>query len=169
MATVSEYFTPKAASLFSSGIPEPVLINGTGTIPWPLWAYAFDAAADEYFYFDWVVRNYGSGNLTCNIFWESRAGSTTGNVVFSAAIGCITSGDASSIEAKTLATATTVTDAVNGTAKGMKMSSVTISNLDSITNGDWVMLRVGRLGSNGSDTMSGDATIIGVELQYSDT
>lgn len=169
MGTVSVFFDPAGARLFTSGIPELVMIANTGTVPFPDVGYAFDAAADEYMYFAWKVRNYGSGNLTLNIDWYSRSGSTTGNVVLSGAIGCITSGDAQSVESKTLATATTATDSVNGTAKGMKTTAVTISNLDSITNGDWVQLRVGRVGSNGSDTMSGDAIITGVELQYSDT
>jgi hypothetical protein len=169
MATVSLTLDIAGARLFSSGIPELVLINGTGTVPWPVMGYACDAAADEYIYLGFTVRNYGSGNLTLNITWYSRSGSTTGNVVMSGAIGCMTSGDAQSVESKTLATATTATDAVNGTAKGPKTTAVTISNLDSITNGDFVALRVGRVGSNGSDTMSGDAIIFGVEIQYSDT
>lgn len=169
MATVSVFFDPIGARLFSSGIPELILINGTGTVPWPSMGYAFDAAADEYIYFVWKVRNYGSGNITLNIDWYNRSGTTTGNAVLSGAIGCITSGDTTSVEAKTLATATTATDAVNSNAKGMKTTAVTISNLDSITNGDFVALRVGRVGSNGSDTMANDLVIIGVELQYSDT
>ena len=169
MATVSLNFDVPGARLFSSGIPELILINGTGTVPWPVMGYAFDAAADEYMYFAFIVRNYGSGNLTLNIQWYNRSGTTTGDVVLSGDIGCITSGDAPSVESKTLATATTATSTVNGTAKGMKTGVVTISNLDSITNGDFVALRVGRVGSNGSDTMANDAVIIGVELQYSDT
>lgn len=169
MATVSLGFDPAGARLFSSGIPELVLINGTGTIPDPTMGYAMDAAADEYFYFVFKVRNYGSGNLTLNVDWYSRSGSTTGDIVLSGAIGCLTSGDTQSVESKTLATATTATSTVNGTAKGPKTGAVTISNLDSITNGDVVKLRVGRVGSNGSDTMSGDAIIYWVEIQYSDT
>ena len=168
MATVSECWEAGTANVFTSGIPEKIMIAGTGTIPWPVEGYAFDAAADEYIYYKFPIRNYGSGNLTCNIYWYSRSSSTSGAIVASAAIGCLTAGDAQSVESKTLATATTATSTATGTAKGPQVATVTISNLDSITNGDWVVLRVGRVGSNGSDTMSGDAIFALVELQYSD-
>lgn len=169
MATVSIPFDVISARLFSSGVPELAVINGTGTVPWPVMGYSFDPAADEYIYFVFRVRNYGSGNLTCNLDWYNRSGTTTGNVVWSATVGCITSGDAQSVESKTLATATTATATVNSTAKGMNTAAVTVSNLDSIANGDLVALRVGRVGSNGSDTMANDAMLVQVELQYSDT
>lgn len=169
MATVSLNFDVPGARLFTSGIPELVLVAGTGTVPWPVMGYAFSDSADKYMYFLFMVRNYGSGNLTLNLTWYNRSGTTTGNVVLSGDIGCMASGAAASIEAKTLATATTATDAVNGTAKGPKTTAVTISNLDSIANGSLVSLRVGRVGTSGSDTMANDAIIVGCELQYSDT
>lgn len=169
MGTVSVQFDVAGAQLFSSGIPELVNIPGTGTIPWPVVGYAFDAAADEFIYFKFKVRNYGSGNVSINVDWYSRTGQTTGNAFFSAALGCITDGDAQSIESKTLATASTAASTVNSTAKGLHTWPGSITNLDSITNGDFCILRLGRLGSNGSDTITGDIVVVGVELQYSDT
>ena len=65
------------------------------------------------------------------------------------------------VETDALATETTVTDSHLGTTgQRVHSASITISNLDSLADGDDVALRFGRLGSNGSDTMAGDAIAI---------
>lgn len=166
MATVTKELDILAAQLHSTSIPELVKVDGTN---FPVWGYAFDAATDEQISFRFLANNYGSGSLTALVDWYSRSGSTTGNAVLGAAIACVSPGDAQSMETDGIATETTATSAVNGTAKGPQRATITISNLDSIAANDSVELRIRRLGSNGSDTMAGDAIIFGVTIQYSDT
>src|SRR5262245_48697146 len=141
MATVKRPLNILAAMLHSTGIPELVKIDGTN---FPVWGYAFDAATDEQVSFRFPANNYGSGNVTLKFYWYSRSGSTTGNSVFGAALACVSDGDAQSMETDGLATENTVTSAVNGTAKGPRLASITISNLDSIAADDSVELRLRR-------------------------
>mgnify|MGYP001572815021 CR=1 FL=1 len=84
-----------------------------------------------------------------------------------AAIAAATAGDAQSVETDGLATATTATTTVNGTARGPNETSVTISNLDSIAAGDWVCIKFYR--DADADNMAGDASLVGLALSYSDT
>jgi hypothetical protein len=166
MATVRQYFDAIAGMPHATAIPECVKIDGTN---FPVWGYAFDAAADEQLSYRWKALNYGSGNVTVTAFWYSRSGSTTGAVVWGAALSVLTPGDAQSMETDGLATENTQTTTVNGTARGLTSSAITVSNLDSLANGDSVEMRIRRVGSNGSDTMTGDAVLVGFEVSYSDT
>lgn len=172
MATVIQPLPIAAAMLFANsgaGVPELVSTQTTPGTPTPgYYSYGFDAAALENLYYEFVIRNYGSGNLTLTIQWGAAA--TTGNVIFGAQIGCITGGtDTGAVSAKTYATANTVTAAARANANSLNTSTITISNLDSIASGDLVFLRFYRDGANGSDTMAGDAFVYHLDLSYSDT
>lgn len=166
MATTNIGLDPKSAILSSSAIPELVNIIGTNG---PVMGYAFDAAAREDIYFSVPLLLYGSGNITATYEWYSRSGSTTGAVVWGGRIACITPGDAQSMETKAWATTQTTTTTVNATAKGLTSTAVTISNLDSATAGDTMWLNIYRDAAAGGDTMAGDAILLTIYLQYSDT
>lgn len=169
MATVSLALSPRNAIVGTSAIPELVLISGTNA---PVMGYAFDRTVREDIYIDDLTAiTYGAsaGNLTLVIKWYSRSGSTSGNVVWGARIAAITPGDATSMETKAWATAQTTTTAVNATAKGPTSTSITISNLDSLTANDELWLNIYRDATNGSNTMTGDAIITSAYLTYSDT
>jgi hypothetical protein len=166
MATVYMALDPKSAIVSTSSIPELVLIVGTNG---PVMGYAFDAASREDIYFALPLILYGSGNITATAHWYSRSGSTTGAVVWGSRIACVTPGDAQSMESKNWATTQTQTTTVNGTAKGLTSSAVTISNLDSATALDTLWLNVYRDAAAGADTMSGDAILTALYLSYSDT
>lgn len=132
-------------------------------------SYSFDAAATEGVQFIIpYVPAYGSGNITCSILWYADTASS-GNVVWGASIACLTpETDTQDIETDAWATENTVTDSHLGTTgQRLHRAVVTISNLDSITTGDYMALRIQRLGGNGSDTMTGDAQMTAVVLEYS--
>lgn len=134
-------------------------------------SYSFDAAGTEGIQFVVpYVPAYGSGNITAKILWYGDS-ATSGDVVWGVSIACLTpETDSQDIETDAWATENTVTDSHLGTtAQRLHTASVTVSNLDSITTGDYLAVRVQRLGGNGSDTMSGDAQLVGVVLEYSDT
>lgn len=134
-------------------------------------SYSFDAAGTEGLQFIVpYVPAYGSGNLTVKLLWHPDT-ATTGDVVWGASIAALTpETDTQDIETDAWATENTVTDSALGTtAQRLHTASVTVSNLDSIATGDYFALRVQRLGGNGSDTMSGDAQLVGVVVEYSDT
>jgi hypothetical protein len=168
MATVTHPIDFKSAEFLTSAVPELVLITNTGTNPIPIMGYAFDASTRENMYFQFVIPNYGTGNISVVIDWMSRTAQTTGAVVWGASIAAVTPGDAQSILTKSLAAETTATTTVNGTASGMVASTVAVSNLDGVAANDLVWLRIGRDAAAGGDTMTGDATVLGVYLSYSD-
>lgn len=166
MATVPIILSPRNMFVGTSAIPELALIIGTNA---PILDYAFDAAAREDIYDRFKLPLYGSGNLTLIVDWYSRAGSTSGAVVWGARIAAVTPGDSTSMEAKSWATAQTTTTTVNSNAKGLTTTSITISNLDSLALNDQLWLNIYRDATNGADTMSGDAIPCSALLTYSDT
>lgn len=167
MATVKQTFEPGAFIPHATNIPELAKIDGTNN---PVFAYFFaDSTQDDQVSIVFKAVNYGSGNLTVNIDWYSRAGSTSGNVVWGAALQAATPGDAQSVETDGFATENTATSAANGTARGPQRATITVSNLDSLAADDLCTMRIRRLQSNGSDTMTGDAGIRLIEITYSDT
>jgi hypothetical protein len=160
MATVAQIFEPKGFDLFSSNQPLMVLDNGTN---FPASGYQFTANSQA-MYRRWTAYAYLSGNVTCRVRWRST--STTGNAQFSAAIAAITPGDAQSVLTKALATATTTTTAVGGTASMVNTTDVTISNLDSLAADDEVWLVISR---GASTTVASGPVIESVTVIYAST
>lgn len=172
MATVFQPLPIGAAMLFASsgaGVPELQAVQTTPATPTPGYmAYAFDPAVVENLYYEFVIRNYGSGNLSLALRWSTAA--TTGNAVWAAQIAAITAADAGAVSAKAYATANSVTVAAAGSANILNAATITISNLDSIANGDLVFLRFYRDAASGSDTInSNDCLVYHLDLSYSDT
>ena len=167
MATVNQTFQAAFGVMGASAYPELKKFLGTN---FPILGIAFDATADEGLFFPFMALGYGSGNLTLDLYWYADTASS-GNVVWEGAIAAITpDSDTQDVETKAFATANTVTDSHLGTTgQRLHVATITISNLDSIAAGDVVTLRIRRLGSNGSDTMAGDAILWLLNLSYSDT
>lgn len=167
MATVPVPLGVGAFVPHATNIPELDKLDGTN-FPVFFWAFA-DSTQDDQMSTRFLAANYGSGNVSVIIDWYSRSGSTSGAVVWGAALSVLTPGDAQSIETDAFATENTQTTTVNGTAKGLTRTTITVSNLDSLAANDSVELRITRRQSNGSDTMVGDACIVDVNVTYSDT
>lgn len=166
MATTFVNLGVKAAEFPATDFASLFKTNGVNA---PIFALAFDAAADEGAFWRFPMLRYGSGNLTLTLNWLTFAGSS-GSVVWEAAIAAVTpDADVGGLDAKAFATAQTVTDAHLGTNPNRVMQcQITISNLDSVAVGDLVCLRIRRLGTNGSDTTVGDALLIAAVLSYND-
>lgn len=167
MATVYHFITPEEAAFLDSTFPAFTRVAGTN---FPVTSLAYDAATDEAATFKRRAVNYGSGNLTLDILWYADTASS-GDVVWGGAVAAITPDtDSQDVETDTLATENTVTDShIGTTGQRVHRASITISNLDSLASNDLLFLRIRRLGSNGSDTMTGDAMMLGATLSYSDT
>lgn len=164
MGTAHVQLDPFSAEFLATAFPQRDKKNGTN-IPVPLLAY--DAGADEAAFFRFRVPGYSSGNLTVEVLWYADTASS-GDVVFGGAIAAITpNSDTQDIETDALATENTVTDTHLGTTGQREHSAtITVSNLDSLADGDEVTFRLRRLGTNGSDTMTGDACVVGVLVSY---
>ncbi len=168
MATVRIQLPPQAFIPASSNGAQFKVIDGSA---FPVTSLAFDGATAESVFSVFRVVTYGSGNLTLTLNWYADSG-TSGDVIWGAAIACITpDSDSQDIETKTLATETTVTDSHLGTtAQRLHTCAITISNLDSIASGDFVALKLQRRAADGGDTLNSvDALLVMAELSYSDT
>lgn len=167
MAIISHYLEPESAQFLTSTFPQFTKTNGTN---FPVSGLAFDAAADEAAFWKVEALSYGSGNLTLDLWWYADT-ATSGVVRWGGAIAAITANtDTQDIETDGLATEATSDDTHLGTTgQRVHKDTVTISSLDSIAAGDLVFLRIRRVGSNGADTMTGDAILLLAKLSYSDT
>lgn len=162
MGTTVQTLDISGARPDTTNTPERIVIAGTN---FPTTGFAFPQSSSKAIYLQFRASQYGSGNLTLVLQWYSRSGSTTGNVTWSAALAAISAGDAVSVEGKSFATAQTTTTAVNSTAKGDTATTITITNLDSLSNGDDAWIKITRTDTS----MVGDAIICGhAELSYSD-
>lgn len=169
MATVKHQLLPAEAQMYATNFPQLLRISGTN---FPVDGLAYDAATDEAACWKLIASNYGSGNLTLDIYWYADT-ATSANVVWEAQISAITADtDTQDIETDGLATLNFVQDTHLGTTgQRVHKCSITITNLDSIAAGDLVHVRIARdaNGTNATDDMTGDAILVLAELSYSDT
>lgn len=131
------------------------------------WYVAFPDGADEYAAVSaWqrVPQNYAGGALTANIGFIT--GATTGDVVFEVYVFAITSGDAVDLDSTTSYDAVnSATIAVPATAGYAQVSSITLTNKDSIAAGDIVRILVRRDSDHASDTAAADFYLATVDIQ----
>lgn len=127
----------------------------------------FDAGADEIIYIEDVLpRNYGGGGVTVYLHWMASS-ATSNNAVWSVAFER-QDDDAVDLDSDSFATANTATDACASAAGELAYTSIPFTHgaqMDSLAVGESFRLKVSRLGSNGSDNMSGDAELSRVEIK----
>lgn len=125
----------------------------------------FDASTDEHLLYTFrMPANYVSGGAV-KLLWMANA--TSGSAVWGAALGAVTATDADTPLEHATAAASTTTTATNTTeARRLNETSITLANLDSVAAGDLVFLKVYRDADNGSDTLSVDAELISVAVEY---
>lgn len=167
MGTISFSIDPMSFRPRTTAFPAVVRANGT-TVPYD--GIAFDASTNEEAFFRFRLRNYGSGSFTVRVLWYA-ASASSGNVVLGASIGALTPNvDTDAVDGKGLATEATFTDSHLGTVgKRLHEAVITVSSTDSAAEGDELRLRIRRLATDGSDTMTGDCVVSGIEVQWSDT
>lgn len=169
MSTVKHLLLPEEAQFLAANFPAYSKINGTS---FPVSGLAFDATSDEAAFWKFIAQNYGSGNITINIYWYADT-ATSANVAWEAQIAAITpDADTQDVETKALATLNFVQDTHLGTTgQRVHKCSITLSNLDSIAADDLCHLRIARDANSTSatDDMTGDAILIAAEVTYSDT
>lgn len=128
---------------------------------------AFDSATAEYADFQGVLpRNYASGGLTLTLHWAS--GVTTNNTVWNAAFRRVQD-DAEDLDTTAHSYDYNAVTATTASAAGeVDYATVTFTDgadMDSLAVGELFVLRIKRDATNGSDTMSGDAYLIAIEVK----
>ena len=108
------------------------------------------------------IEYKGSGATTVDVdIWYAMESATSGAVVLAA--GAIAAADGENFAAA--ATASTAGSTVPGTAKFIKKATISLSI--TVAAGDVIRLRVGRNGTSGSDTATGDLHIVAVTVRFS--
>lgn len=150
--------TPEAAQFPDSNFPQLVKVNAR-------MALAFDPGTDETAYWTGIAPQGLTGTITAIVHYI-MASATSGTLVLQAAIEAITPGDAVDLDAGTsFDTANSGSGTVPGTAGYEQAISITMTNADSIAAGDYFRLSLARDADNASDTATGDAYVLAVELR----
>jgi hypothetical protein len=122
----------------------------------------FDDSTDENAIFLSVIpeaASLGSG-LKIRLIWTATT-ATSGDCVWDAALERMNT----DIDSDSFDTAASVTTTTNGTSGVPNYSEITLTTIDSVTAGDGFRLKITRDANNGSDTMTGDAELIAVEIR----
>ena len=127
----------------------------------------FDDTTDESTQFPgFMPRRYDGGGLTVTIGWMATT-ATTGNCIWDIAFKSV-SDDADNLDTKAFAAANSVT-ATTATASGeVDYAEITFTDgadMDSVAAGEYFRIQINRDANNGSDTLSGDAELVFIEIK----
>jgi len=139
-------------------------ING-GTNRWRL-VYQNDTGRAAEWQFQMPDSYSASSTLKADIIWIENT-NTAGNVVWNVSVMALTAGDSASIETDSFDTANTATTAASGTANYPTLTTITLTNKDSVAASDLVIVKLVRDGSSASDTLNANAGVITFRLYWS--
>lgn len=150
---------PESAHFPASNFPQLTQVNQRPVL-------GYDAATSETAYWTSVAPQGLTGTLTLVIFFI-MASATSGNVIFRGAIEAVTPADAVDLDATTSFDTANSSGAVAApaTAGFLATATITLTNADSIAAGDYFRLSVDRDAANVSDTATGDAYVLAVEIR----
>lgn len=156
-------FLPYAAEFPATNFPQLLLVNRRP-------ALAFDASTDETCYWTGVAPQGMTGTPSIVISYV-MASATSGAVGFQAQVEAVTAADATDLDAGTSfdTVNNSASTTVPGTAGYLGQISITLTNADSLAVADYFRLSLNRDadGSAITDSATGDAYILGVELRDS--
>ena len=128
----------------------------------------YDAASEEWALWQLRMPDDYASTPVAKLQWLA-ASATSGAVVWDVRISATTPADSTDVDAQDFASANTATTAVPGTAGYLAETTVTLTNADSLAAGDFVVLRVARAATDGSDTAAGDVELLAVAISYTTT
>ena len=122
----------------------------------------FDAAAREEAVFVSIIPEGAvlSSGLSARINWTAST-ATSGNCVWGVQYERMNT----DIDSDSFDTGATATSATNATSGIITTTTITTTNIDGLTVGNPYRIKVFRDAANGSDTMTGDAELISVEVR----
>lgn len=150
-ATASPFY-----DLPSSGAATAACVTGTNTQKGVL---DFGDTTDSAGQFTEMLRTGFTGNIDVTIKW--LAASTTGNVVWSVSTICVADAET---DDPAFNTASSVTDGAKGTTLQTNDATISALTITGCAAGELLHVRVFRDADNGSDTMTGNARLIGIGL-----
>lgn len=161
MSTTFATLLPFAAEFPSTNYPVPLLINGRPVV-------AYDAAVDEEAFWTFICPQGFTGTIELLVKYI-MASAISGTIDFEGRVEAVTPGDALDLDSAVgFDTPNTMTaDTVPGTAGYMGEFTITLTNQDSISPGDYVRLGLKRDADDTSnDTATGDCYVLAAELRF---
>lgn len=124
----------------------------------------FDASTDESAVFLGIMPEAAvlSSGLNIRLIWTAST-ATSGACIWDGQIEAMTT-DIDSDSFGTVSSVTTTTAATSG-VPNISIIAMTAGAIDSVVAGDGFRLKINRDANNGSDTMTGDAELIAVEVR----
>lgn len=158
--TVNIFLSSEAAYLPATN---PVqLVEELGTTVYGGYSTAnFDDTTAEHIIFRCPVPDYDGNNITFKFYWIATA--TSGNVIWTIESIGITDGE-EILEAVVTDLVDVTADTVTGTTLDLNVTTHSTYNPASVTADDLMIIEITR--KAGTDTMTGDARLIGVNLEY---
>ena len=156
-SSIIRNWLPTDASFPASTYPT---LDTRNTIP----ILDFNDSANEVCYFIGVMPdNYDGENCEVELFWAATS-ATSGNFVWAVIFDKLSGG---TLTGYTFDTGQVSVAAVSGTAGDVFSTTISVvaANLDGLVAGDLFRLLVTRQGANGSDTATGDAELVAVEMR----
>jgi hypothetical protein len=143
-------------------------ITGGASNPLPRWQQLeYDDSTTnptEYAYWSFVMPANYIDTPQLNVHYKMASANVADEVVLKTFIFAVSDGDASDMDVKDFATEDTTVVAVPDTAGYADVTTLSITQADSLAAGDFVILGLARHGANASDTADGDCEVYGVEL-----
>ena len=139
--------------------------QSSGSVPSPRWIeWLFDASTDEHIVIAFIVPNNFSSAPVLDIFYKCTS-ATSGTAEWDCAVHCVTDGDSVDVDADAFDTVNSAGAAVPSTAGHLDVITITLTNNDSMTAGDFCTLML--LRDISADSVSADIEFIGADFQYS--
>lgn len=158
--TYTQTFNAEQAKLSSPFSTVPCVIsNSTSALTGSLLC---DDSTDEAAIWSTTLTNYSGGTLKADVYY-TMVSATSGDVVLTIQLMCVTNGDSADLDTASFASAGSVTDTVPGTAGYLDKVTITPTN-DSCADGDILILAFTRDANAGGDTASGDIEVRKVRL-----
>lgn len=153
-------FTPFSAEFPATDFPQLQLVNRRPVL-------SFDASVQETCQWTGIAPQGFTGTKTAMITYM-MASATTNLVDFEVSLEAVTDGDNTDLDAgDSFDTVNSASATVPGTAGYIDQLSVTLTNADSIAEGDYFRIKLSRDADDGTnDTASGDCHVLAVEMRY---
>lgn len=159
MATTRVILTPESCNNMTCGLST---ISTTEFRP----VLAFDPTTDEYAVWTFIAPQ-GITNTLSAVLSLAGGAALAAATYWEVSLEAVTSGDSADLDSTTLywGSVNTGNVTMSATQGIMVQLSITLTNADNITAGDLCRLKVSRDANHASDTFSGDAHLLAVEIR----
>jgi len=161
-ATMQPILCVAAAAYLQTGLNAATLAESAGEKPYLVYPTGLAR------YASWFVQlptTYAGGNLNLRLWWTGSVSDNTKTVIWQTLVERMTVGESIGSTNTTLA-ALSPNASSPGTAGVIIINDFVRSNtnLDGAAAGDWIRILLGRAGTSGLDTYTGDAHVLGFQL-----